>query len=324
MPFKFSRRRGQQGVPTANPTFDQIIHGTVEKPVILYETARAQEIAWLVLQLSVILDLVHLQAYRERSWKDLSASDRSALHAKPDWNSGLAALKVLDDYQRANTALRTSAGNGKPIVIKDLVTQVFAAMTYRMQLDQLHPAPSSLTTSPLLGWDLIQLTDALAIPKRLQMEVHKYRNNNSPPTWLPLARELPVFFCDGLGDVMTSTVPTCSQFQRSQEYLVASIHVLRAKLRRCFKCDDYHIDTKKQLVWQLPRSGCFPSCPHGVHCKEDARANFDAGVQLMLPAGDNKCFKRKLPCPVIPEEGAVVFEAKRPRRGRSSFEQNGS
>lgn len=320
LPFKFSRRKGQQGVPTAKPTYDQIIHGTFEKPVILYETACAQETAWLVPQLSVILDLVLLKAYGERSWRDLSASDRAALHARPDWNSGLAALQVLDDYQRANTTLRTSADDGKPIAIKHLVTQVFAAMSHRTQLDQLQPPSSSLITSLLLGWDLIQLTDALIPPTRLQMEISKAGLNNSTPTWLPLAREVPVFFCNGLGDVMTSTVPICSQFKRDQKHLVASIHVLRAKLKKCFKCDEYHIDTRKQLVWQLPRSGCFSACSHGAHGKEDAKAHFDAGIQLMVPANDLRCVKRKLPCPIIPDEGAVIFGAKRLKRGRSSFE----
>ncbi|TLD09828.1 serine/threonine protein kinase, partial [Venturia nashicola] len=93
-PFKFARRTGQQGVPTAKPTYDQIIHGTSDKPVVLYDTAHAQESAWLVPQLSVILDLVLFQAHRERAWKDLSATARAALHAKPYWNGGLAAKEV--------------------------------------------------------------------------------------------------------------------------------------------------------------------------------------------------------------------------------------
>lgn len=314
-PFKFARRTGQQGAPTAKPTYDQIIHGTSDKPVILYDTAHAQESAWLVPQLSVILDLVLFQAHQERAWKDLSATARAALHAKPCWNGGLAAKEVLDNYERANTVLRLSADDGTPVAIKHLVMQVFAAMSHRVQLDQLHSPSSSLTTSPLLGWDLIQLTDALAIPARLQIEVHKDGLNNSAPTWLPLARELPVFFCDGLGDVMTTKVPICSQFQRSQKNLVASIHVLQTRRKRCLKCDEYHIDTKKQLVWQLPRSDCFSECVHGAHRTEDAIARFDAGVQLMFPASGCKRARSEVCCPVIPEEGAVVFGAKRLRRG---------
>lgn len=314
-PFKFVRRTGQQGVPTAKPTYDQIIHGTSDKPVILYDTAHAQESAWLVPQLSVILDLVLFQAHRERAWKNLTATARAALHAKPYWNGGLAAKEVLDDYERANTVLRLSADDGTPVAIKHLVMQVFAAMSHRVQLDHLHSPSSSLTTSPLLGWDLIQLTDALAIPARLQIEVHKDGLNNSAPTWLPLAREIPVFFCDGLGDVMTTKVPICSQFQRSQKNLVASIHVLQTKRKRCLKCDEYHIDTKKQLVWQLPRSDCFSECVHGAHRTEDAIARFDAGVQLMFPASGCKRARSEVACPVIPEEGAVVFGAKRLRRG---------
>jgi hypothetical protein len=315
-PFKLIRRKGQKAAPSALPTYDQITSQTVNSPVVLFDTTPTHETAWLVSQLSVILDLVLFQIHREGWWdcQNLDKDMRQSLYASPHWNGGFAAQTVLDNHDRANTTLKLSADDGKPIVIKHLVIDIFTAMSVRSQVDQQDSPYSTLSTPPLLGWDLIQLTNAVGTAKRLQFHVHKSASgNNSVPTWLPLARELPVYFCDGLGDIMTSAVPLCAEFQHDRKYLLANVQVLNTKLKRCAKCSEYHLDTKDQLVWKdSPIQDLFP-CDHGQHVQAEAKAKFDDNVQLLVPA-DHRCVAPvAAPYPLQPREGAFVFGAKRLR-----------
>lgn len=307
-PFKFNRRKGQQIAPSATPNYDQIVQYTADKPLILFDTARQQETAWLVSQLSVILDIALLKSQRHGWWQALDQTARAALHARPHWNGGLAAQEVLDNYERANTILRFSADDGTVLAIKDLIKEIYAAMTVRTQLDQLYPSMATLSTPPLIGWDLLELTDPILQSKRLSVDVHKSGGNNSTPTWLHLAREVPVLFCDGLGSIMTSRVPVCSVFQCNQKYLVASLHALRSKMTHCSSCRGYHIGNDRQWVWQAPPDGYFVPCMHGNHSVEVAKARFDESIQLILRANHQ--------CVVLNaeeglKEGAVVFGPKR-------------
>lgn len=310
-PLKLVRRKGQRAAPAAKPTYDQVVDGTSDQPVILFDTAHGLETAWLVSQLSVILDLVHLKAHRDDCWQNKENSFRMKLHAKPDWRGGFAAKEVLSDYSKANTQMRLSADDGNPIAIKHLVVQIFKAMSIRAQLDKLNPPVSTIHARPIVGWDLLQLMNAVEAPERLSFEADWAWSRSKAPSWLPLAYEIPVFFADNMGDVMTSTVPLCAQLQRSPKHLVASNQVLLKKLRACSKCDGYHVDTKKQLSWRLVNDKIFQQCCHGLHNEAEAKARFKDLIQLMVSRGDHKCETSTDLCRVIPQEGAIVFGAKR-------------
>ena len=315
-PFKLIRRKGQNAAPSALPTYDQITSQTVDSPIVLFDTTPTHEAAWLVSQLSVILDLVLFQVHREggRDGKNIDDKTRQSLHAIPHWNGGLAAQAVLDDHGRANTVLKLSADDGKPLAIKHLVIDIFTAMNVRSQVDQQHPSCSTLSTPPLLGWDLVQLTNAIGTAKRLQFDVRRsVSGSHSVPTWLPLTRELPVYFCDGLGDIMRSAVPLCSEVQYSRKHLFANVQVLNTKLKRCARCPEYHVDIKDQLVWKDSPVDNLVPCEHGQHVHAQARAKFDNDIQLLVPADHKHVASEAIPCPLLPREGAFVFGAKRLR-----------
>lgn len=311
LPFRFARRKGQQIAPTAKATYEQIVDQTVEKPVILFDTACDLETAWLVSQLSVILDLALLQASRKKSWQGLRDEVRADLHAKPHWDGGRAAASVLENYETANTALYQSVEDDKPFAIKDLVTQIFAAMSCRTQIDRQHPSKSIISTPPLLGWDLLDLTNVVGFIDRLQVDFHKKFAFDSIPTWLPLAQELPVYFCDNLGTVMESKASSCVSLQRGKKYLVASMSSLRSKLKNCARCSDWHINVKGNLVWKVSGNRAFSYCNDDRRGESEARPQFEEVVQQMVPA-DHKYGSPRFNQNVMPSMGAFIFGSKRP------------
>jgi len=311
LPFKFIRRKGQNATPSAKPTYDQIVHHTVREPVIVCETAHDKGTAWLVPKLSLILDLALFKA-EEREWlKELDEDSKKALFAKPHWDGGSAAKEVLDNYERANTALAFSPDNGQPIAVKDLIKEIFAAVTIRTQVDQLHPSHQHRlsVSATLVGWDLLELTNPLASSSRLQLDLNGGDRNNSTPTWLHFANHIPVFFCDNLGQIMESTLPLCPASQHDKKYLIANVHVLSGLMTSCKTCKGYHVGTNKKWIWRFPQHGCFSPCDHepGQTRSRDGSC-FQERMQVML-SEDHKCAKFEV-TGMVPEKGAVVFGPK--------------
>jgi hypothetical protein len=164
------------------------------------------------------------------------------------------AKEVLDDYARANTTLALSSDDRQPIAVKDLVKEIFAAMTVRTQLDQLYPSPRhTLSTSALLtGWDLLELTNPVHSSNRLQVDLNKGHWNNSTPTWLHFANQVPAFLCDNVGRIMESALPLCPPSQHDKEYLIANFHVLSGLMTSCMVCQGYHVGKGKKWIWNVP------------------------------------------------------------------------
>ena len=315
LPFKFVRRKAQKATPSAKPTYDQVIHHTVRDPVIIFDTAQDQGTAWLVPKLSLILDLTLFQIEKKGWFRDLDDDLKTALFAKPHWNGGHAAREVLDNYARANTTLALSSDDGQAIAVKDLVKEIFAAMTARAQLDQLYP--SSQTTlsrcALLTGWDLLELTNPIRFSKRLQVDLNKGDRNRSTPTWLQFANQVSVFLCDNIGEIMKSVQPPCPASHHDKKNLIANIHVLGGLMTSCMSCRGFHVGTDKKWIWKFPRDGCFALCSHVPGHTRTREGNcFRDRMQLML-SEDHACEAREVTTSLpkeLPKEGAVVFGSK--------------
>jgi hypothetical protein len=307
-PFKIVRRKAQKAAPSAKPSYDQIVHHTVREPVIVCETARNQGTAWLVPKLSLILDLALFQA-KKRGWlEDLDDNARTALFARPHWNGGLAAKEVLDDHGRANTTLALSADDGQPIAVKDLVKDIFTAMTIRTQLDQLYPSPRPIVSRSALltGWDLLELSNPVRSSRRLQVDLNQDDWRSSTPTWLRFANQISAFFCDNVGDIMESALPLCPASQHDKKHLIANVHVLSGLMTLCVDCEGYHVGTGEKWIWNVPQEDCFTPCDHETrHIRTRDGNCFRDRMQLMR-SEDHDCKAHEITS-LLPEKGAVVF-----------------
>lgn len=185
-------------------------------------------------------------------------------------------------------------------------------MSIRIQLDRLSPPASSSGRSSLIGWDLLQLTDAVAAPWRLQFKFEGASWNGRVPTWLPLANELPVFFSDDIGDIITSKVALCAELERGPEYLIASIDILSKRMQSCSVCRAYHVDTANPLVWRMPQSDCFQKCCHNTHTAAESKLLFKNVVQVMSKKPRHERGILESLNHTLPKEGAIVFGANSP------------
>lgn len=168
-------------------------------------------------------------------------------------------------------------------------------MSIREQFDILERTSShSWSSDPLIGWDLTELLGPSKTCYRRQVKIHETstRLKNNTPTWFPLAREVPIYFCNRSGDVMVPAHQSEPAFSLGKKNLTANMHVIRKMLCAKPNCNDYHFDLARPLTWELPR--------HLEECR---------GVQCLRSHSEHRCPRSVETC--SPEStGAIVFGAK--------------
>jgi hypothetical protein len=237
---------------TVNPQqrrYDDIVKKTKDQAVILYDCGH-QRGAWLVPQLSVILDLVYYRMFKEQ-WGE------PPKHAHACANGGAAAAEILRNPLVYLHKLSPILEDSCDFRIMDLVKEIYEAMLKRRIL---HEAPAGgslmLHRERLHGWDLLEIADAPDQSFRREIEVHQTTSHAIAqyPSWLPLTQHIPVYLGQDLGHVISvGNQPLPMRHVKNREKcLVASVHTLQNLLRNRDECSDFHLDC--ELVWELPPS----------------------------------------------------------------------
>jgi hypothetical protein len=229
--------------------YDEIVKKTKDQAVILYDCGH-QRGAWLVPQLSVILDLVYYRMFKER-WGE------PPKHAKACADGGAAAAETLKDPLVYLHKLSSILEDNSDFRIMDLVKEIYEAMLKRRIL---HEAPAGgslmLHRERLHGWDLLEIADAPDQSFRREIEVHQTTSRAIAqyPSWLPLTQHIPVYLGQDLGHVISiGNQPLPMRHVKNREKcLVANVHTLQTLLRNRDECSDFHLDC--ELVWELPSS----------------------------------------------------------------------
>jgi hypothetical protein len=229
--------------------YDDIVKKTKDQAVILYDCG-VQRGAWLVPQLSVILDLVCYRMYKEQ-WGEPPKYPLALA------NGGAAAFQVLRDPLVYLHKLSSILEDNSDFRIMDLVKEIYEAMLKRRIL---HEAPASgswmLHRERLHGWDLLEIADAPDQSFRREIEVHQTTSRAIAqyPSWLPLTQHIPVYLGQDLGHVISvGNQPLPMRHVKNREKcLVANVHTLQTLLRNRDECSDFHLDC--ELVWELPSS----------------------------------------------------------------------
>jgi hypothetical protein len=229
--------------------YDDIVKKTKDQAVILYDCGH-QRGAWLVPQLSVILDLVYYRISKEQ-WGG------PPKHANACADGGAAAAEVLKSPLVYSHKLSTILEDNSDFRIMDLVKEIYEAMFKRHTL---HEAPAggswNLHRERLHDWDLLEIADAPDQSFRQEIEVHltSSRAIAQYPSWLPLTQHIPVYLGQDLGQVISvGNQPLPMRHVKNREKcLVANVHTLQNLLRHRDECSDFHLDC--ELVWELPSS----------------------------------------------------------------------
>jgi hypothetical protein len=206
--------------------------------------------AWLVPQLSVILDLVYYRMFKEQ-WGE------PPKHAKACADGGAAAAETLKDPLVYLHKLSPILEDNSDFKIMDLVKEIYEAMLKRRIL---HEATASgslmLHRERLHGWDLLEIADAPDQSFRREIEVHQTTSRAIAqyPSWLPLTQHIPVYLGQDLGHVISvGNQPLPMRHVKNRDKcLVANVHTLQNLLRNRDECSDFHLDC--ELVWELPSS----------------------------------------------------------------------
>jgi len=294
--------------------YDDILRVGTTRPVILYDTG-ASKTAWLVPQLSIILDLVHFKLASEPEWGP------GIQHAKLQSNAGSAASQVLANETVANQLLYRQLDDDKEYRVKHLVKDIYVAMEQCWVLEKFDP-PSKKTLrlgrKRLYGWDLVEmLPPRPSLRFRREVAVHSTDNLATPgyPSWLPLSEEVPVLFCDNVGKIITSVVPVCHEGQlHGTNHMVASLRSLARMIRA--EMPAKHLHLQGGLVWDLEGSledvlaGCDQNC-HGTHGRGEPSLNVRINKLKRKLNNECDCFTKGVDLAAINQwaaaEGAVVF-----------------
>jgi hypothetical protein len=204
--------------------YDDIFKKTKDQAVILYDCGH-QRGAWLVPQLSVILDLVYYRISKEQ-WGG------PPKHANACADGGAAAAEVLKSPLVYSHKLSTILEDNSDFRIMDLVKEIYEAMFKRHTL---HEAPAggswNLHRERLHDWDLLEIADAPDQSFRQEIEVHltSSRAIAQYPSWLPLTQHIPVYLGQDLGQVISvGNQPLPMRHVKNREKcLVANVHTYK-------------------------------------------------------------------------------------------------
>ena len=313
----YKYRNGLAVARGAEPQYSDIIQSAAVQPVIMFETTESQERGWLVPQLCAILDLIN--------WC-YGASHVNHLHFTPIApDGGQAASDVLNNMLYARTVLEAAIlHDEKDITIGSRVKSIYAEMSIRDEIEAKSkrnaPYTKELSTERLRGWDFLELINPGTTSYQRQVALH--RSNLDPalryvPSWLPLAKEVPVYFGRNLGELILPTHSCSSWFPLPGgvefNYLAATVRCLKDLAEShghedcCLVLDD--------LIWDYKSDDVFEACD--AECMDGSYRCRKRPQHLCKPREIGWYGRTKSGGqfdPPIPIEGAVVFTNAKSKR----------
>jgi len=290
--------------------YSQLLDSAKAQPVILFDTEEQNERAWLVPQLSVILDLVNNFAYQH----DQQAPIR---FAAPIADGAAASEIVLRDPAYANLVLRQAILDDESDErVGDLVKAIYTQMSLRAELDAASERGARGTKEflrqGLLGWDLLELSNMPMVSRQRMINVHRTHLDYDlrvSPCWLPLAKQVPVYFGRRLGELIVPIEPAsvCSAWYPLPggfhcNYLAASVICL-SQISKAHGFDDCCL-LLDNLAWDYEDDSLFKDCKKKQH---DCRKVPQRLVKLAERRSPRKEIRPGYYLPEILYEGTVVF-----------------
>ena len=281
---------------TEDVVYDDILEMAAEQPVILYDTTPGLECGWLVSELSLILEMIHFKA-KQKGWA-------LPYYASPKPNGAVAARHVLSCTDFADKILYTRLHDNRKRSTKHVAVDIYKEIIRRRQYDQLHQrlrGSKSFGRHKLYGWDLLELTEPSkgSYPRQFPVHVAGDPLATTYPSWMRLAKDCTVYFCENLGQVIVpanSLCRICARQQPNRQHLVASLHALSLLFTSQECC--YHLDNG--LIWDHRDDGLFKPCYKRSCCNKDR-------VQMFRKNHAGHCPDKGYARASLPPDGAVIF-----------------
>ncbi|KAF4946078.1 hypothetical protein FGADI_11463 [Fusarium gaditjirri] len=206
--------------------YKQVLRISQNMPVIIYDTQSQNERAWMVSQLSMILELFNIWAQREGL--------RGIQYATASADGGAAAFNVLANRSYSERIAIEKMADEDPSdikisgIIKRLYGRIQKTRSINANSDEGARGTLSLGRCTIKGWDWLELVEGLERAVSQRRQVLASRMFGSPPCWLPFTDSIPVFFAQEIGDLIVPAQPdqVCRQWSplpggRSNTYLAA-------------------------------------------------------------------------------------------------------
>ncbi|PNP80468.1 hypothetical protein FNYG_06067 [Fusarium nygamai] len=271
-------------------SYKQVLRISQNKPVIIYDTQRLNERAWMVSELSMILELFNIWAQQEGL--------RGIQYATASADGGAAAFNVLANRSYSERIAIEKMADEDPSdikisgIIKRLYGRIHKTRSINTGSDEGAPGTLSLGRCTIKGWDWLELVDGFERSTSQRRQVHASRIFGSQPCWLPFTKFIPVFFAHEVGDLIVPEQPdqVCRQWSplpggRSNTYLAVSLRCIRGfAASGCYEglvwCEDAHLFEPCQNCKNVPKL-----CPKRPQRVEKSKAR--KGPAQILPRGIN-------------------------------------
>ena len=300
----------------ASLKYAHLLDSAETQSVILFDTEEGNERAWLVPQLSVMLDLVNHWASKLDPQPHIQFAETMA-------DGASASKTVLKNPIYANSVFRKSIlqdeGDDR---VADLVKAIYMQMSLRAELDAASErgarGTKELSRQKLLGWDLLELSQPKMVSNQRKIDIRRTHLDHDlrvTPSWLPLAKQVPVYFGRRLGELIVPVEPArvCDAWFPLpggfyHNYLAASVTCL-SQISKAHGFEDFRL-LSVDLAWNYGYNKNWPF----QDCKEQKHDCAKAPQQL-VKSTDMKIRPTKLKpsstLSEIPDEGAVVFSNKK-------------
>ncbi|KAK1758867.1 serine/threonine protein kinase [Echria macrotheca] len=297
--------------PAKELNYLEILRVAESEPVILFDTEPGNERAWMVPQISLILELFNI-------WAE-TAGIEDIHYAKASADGGAEARAILADLDYARRvvgkkALESDAERQVGDVIKGIYGRIQQCMKINAESDIGARGTKRLGSTGVVGWDWLELTD-LSWTITYRREVLSTPNSFAKPCWLPFTQVVPVFFGTGLGELMVPArkAEVCRNWSPlpgglQMLYLAASMHCIENLARYSGHSVPWYFFG--DLEWEYRDHGVFETCDT---CLRDPRACRKQPQMLKKVKG--VILKRHVAAisPSVECDGAVVFSQKRKR-----------
>ncbi|KAF5666734.1 serine threonine kinase [Fusarium circinatum] len=186
-------------------SYRQVLRISQNKPVIIYDTQRQNERAWMVSELSMILELFNIWAQQEGL--------RGIQYASASADGGAAAFNVLANRSYSERTAIEKMADEDPSdikisgIIKRLYGRIHKTRSINTGSDEGAPGTLSLGRCTIKGWDWLELVDGFERSTSQRRQVHASRIFGSQPCWLPFTKSFPVFFAHEVGDLIIPEQP---------------------------------------------------------------------------------------------------------------------
>ena len=239
-------------------SYEQILMYGSTMPLILYDTSDSDRRAWMVPALSVILHMCHIWASLQK--KHFPTLEVAGLpYAEAVWDIGREAQKVC--HESSGYKLYTSKDGGTPFTLKDLVHRYWSEIERVVGAEK----DNSYSGGRLVGWDLMEIVTREPFSQLNEPSTREFKGN-----WKALASHpnMPVLFCQGLGDVIVPNIHTqklCRIWESvptQREYLTATVKCITHWSQR-FSGPRYCSQLGRTSFWKLgPEDQLFADCSH--------------------------------------------------------------